>query len=82
MYKGYIELEKLAELIGTEIKENKIDFQGKVITAPSETNMIHIDKKRFKTAENALEYLTNLKPHKKETISENHILDFRNFKHI
>lgn len=51
-------MEELANLLGVEVDEtNKISFEGKEIIFPSETEMYHVDKKKFKTAQEVVDYL-------------------------
>jgi hypothetical protein len=51
-------MEELAKLLGVEVDEtNKISFEGKEIIFPSETEMYHVDKKKFKTAQEVVDYL-------------------------
>lgn len=52
-------LNKLAALLGPDakIEGNKVHYGDKTIDYPSETMMFHVDKKKFKTAEEAAEYL-------------------------
>lgn len=50
-------LKKLAKLLGTEVTNNEINYNGERIIFPSETEMFHVGKKKLKTAEEAYEYL-------------------------
>ena len=51
-------MEELAKMLGTEVDEtNKISYEGKEIIFPSETEMYHVDKKKFKTAQEVVDYL-------------------------
>jgi hypothetical protein len=56
-------LQELADHLGTEVKDNKIDYMGHIITFPSETEKYHIEgvKKAFNTAE---EVVAELEKHK------------------
>lgn len=51
-------MNKLAEMLGVEVDEtNVINYNGKQIIFPSETEMFHVDKKKFKTAKEVVDYL-------------------------
>lgn len=51
-------LEDLAKLLGVEVTDNKVIYNDKEIIFPSETEMYHVDRKKFKTAEEVVDYLT------------------------
>ena len=54
----YVErLKELADALGTTAVNGKIEYEGKTIIYPSETNMYHVDKKKFKTVDEVLAYL-------------------------
>jgi hypothetical protein len=52
-------LQKLASMLGTEVEDNSINYEGHKIIFPSETEMYHIvgDKNKFKTAQEVIDYL-------------------------
>jgi hypothetical protein len=50
-------LQELADILGTEIDGNAIEYDGHKIIYPSETEMYHVDKKKFKTAQEVVDYL-------------------------
>lgn len=50
-------LEDLANLLGTEVVDGKIMYDGKKIIFPSETEMYHVGNKKFKTAEEVVSFL-------------------------
>lgn len=50
-------LEELANLLGTNVEDGKIMYDGKKIIFPSETEMYHVDNKKFKTADEVVNYL-------------------------
>lgn len=50
-------LQEVAELLGTQVEGGKVNFEGKEIIFPSETEMYHVDKKKFKTAQEVVNYL-------------------------
>jgi hypothetical protein len=50
-------LKDLADKLGVEIQNNKIEYEGKIIIFPSETEKFHVDKKKFNTIEEVLNYL-------------------------
>jgi len=55
-------LQELADMLGTEIDGNKVDYNGHSIIYPSETEMYHVDKKKFKTAQEVVDYLETGSP--------------------
>ena len=57
-YIGNILLNELAEKLGVEVIDNHVEYNGKIINFYSETEMFHVDKKRFKTVEEVVDYLT------------------------
>lgn len=50
-------LQELADKLGTEVVDGKVEYEGKTIIFPSETEMYHIDKKKFKTSDEVVDYL-------------------------
>ena len=50
-YMGVQMLQNLADVLGTEVVDNSVEYNGKKINFYSETEMFHVDKKKFKTAE-------------------------------
>lgn len=53
----------LANELGTEVDEDgSINYEGKKINFYSETEMFHVDKKKFKTAEEVINYLESSTP--------------------
>ena len=58
-------LKELADLLGTDVMNDRtIEYNGKTIIFPSETEKYHVDKKKFKTAQEAYDYLTRSKENK------------------
>ena len=58
-------LKELADLLGTDVMDDKtIQYDGKTIIFPSETEKYHVDKKKFKTAQEAYDYITGSKENK------------------
>ena len=55
-------LQHLADLLGAQVVDGSVNYEGKKITFPSETEMFHVDKKKFKTAEEVADYLGNQMP--------------------
>jgi hypothetical protein len=56
-YEGQKKMAELAEMLGTEVIDNKIEHDGKTINFFSETESFHVDNKKFKTAEEVVNYL-------------------------
>jgi hypothetical protein len=51
-------MKELASKLSTDVMDNNtIDYNGKQIIFPSETEMYHVDRKKFKTADEVLNYL-------------------------
>ena len=50
-------LQELADMLGTEFEGNVVEYDGHKVIYPSETEMYHVDKKKFKTAEEVVNYL-------------------------
>ena len=56
-YIGTKLMKELADELGTEIVDNKIEYEGKTINFYSETEKFHIDNKKFSTVEEVVDYL-------------------------
>lgn len=56
-YRGDVEMRELADMLGAELVNNQIEYEGKKINYFSETEMFHVDKKKFKTKEEVIDYL-------------------------
>jgi len=51
-------MNQLAQVLGTEVTDkNTIEYDNKQIIFPSETEMFHVDNKKFKTVEEVANYL-------------------------
>ena len=53
-------LKELAQALGLEsdaVQNNKLEFDGKEIIFPSETEKFHVDRKKFDTVEQVVDYL-------------------------
>ena len=59
-YKGEVEMRRLADILGSEVINNQIEYNGKKINYYSETEMFHVDRKKFETAEEVVDYLEGL----------------------
>lgn len=53
-----IELALALGLDESAVKDNKIEFEGKTIIFPSETEKYHVDRKKFDTVDQVVAYLT------------------------
>jgi hypothetical protein len=58
-YHGSIGMKKIAQALGEEMMGNEIMHDGHKINFFSETEMYHIDKKKFKTPEEVIKYMDN-----------------------
>lgn len=56
-YMGGQMLQNLADSLGTEVVDNSVEYNGKKVNFYSETEMFHVDKKKFKTVEEVVDYL-------------------------
>lgn len=56
-YKGQILMSELADKLGAKIENNAINYNGKKINFFSEDEKFHIDKKKFETPDEVIEYL-------------------------
>ena len=52
-------LKKIASALGEEVVGNEINHDGHKINFFSETEMFHIDRKKFKTPKEVIDYLNN-----------------------
>lgn len=58
-YIGKKLMSELAEALGSNVEsDGSINYEGKKINFFSETEMFHVDKKKFKTAEEVINYLS------------------------
>jgi hypothetical protein len=57
-------LKELANMLNVEVEDGKVEFEGKEIIFPSETEMYHVDKKKFKTAKEVVDYLNSMNKNK------------------
>jgi hypothetical protein len=63
-YEGTTKLKQLAEALGAELSNNEINYEGHKINWFSETEAFHVDRKKFETVEEVLEYLKGNHGHK------------------
>jgi hypothetical protein len=73
-------LKEVADLIDVEVIDGKVEFEGREIIFPSETEMYHIDKKKFKTAQEVADYLntSNKVPNTKSELELQESKSYRN----
>jgi hypothetical protein len=57
-------IKELAKMLNVEAEDRKVEFEGKEIIFPSETEMYHVDKKKFKTAKEVVDYLNSMNKNK------------------
>jgi len=50
-------LKQVADELGVEVSNGRIEYNGKKIMFPSETEMFHVGNKKFKTAEEVINFL-------------------------
>jgi len=58
-YHGSVGMGKIAKALGEELQGNEIMHDGHKINFFSETEMYHVDKKKFKTAEEVISFLNS-----------------------
>jgi len=69
-------LQELADILGVEVENNSIDYNGHKVIWPSETEMYHVDgKKKFKTAQEVVDYLEGLAPESKSELPSEELSD-------
>jgi hypothetical protein len=56
-YMGTQMLQNLADALGTEVVDNSVEHNGKKVNFYSETEMFHVDKKKFDTVEDVVNYV-------------------------
>jgi hypothetical protein len=59
-YYGRTMLTELGDKLGAEVIDGSIIYNGKNINFYSETDSFHVDKKKFKTVEEVVDYLTDV----------------------
>lgn len=69
-YMGGQMLQNLANALGTEVVDNSVEYNGKKINFYSETEMFHVDKKKFKTVEEVVDYLESSAPAEETEIKD------------
>ena len=57
-YIGTEMLQDLADALGAEVMDNSVEYEGKKVNFYSETEKFHVDKKKFSTVEEVVDYLT------------------------
>lgn len=50
-------LKELSKKLGVDIEDGKLEYKGKEIIFPSETEMYHVDRKKFKTSDEVVDFL-------------------------
>jgi hypothetical protein len=58
-YHGSIGMKKIAKALGGELQGNEIMHDGHKINFFSETEMYHVDRKKFKTPEEVIGFMKN-----------------------
>ena len=58
-YQGSLGMKKIAKALGGKLQGNEIMHDGHKINFFSETEMYHVDKKKFKTPEEVIEFMNN-----------------------
>lgn len=56
-YHGTLMMKELAQMLGAELTNNEIDYNGQKINFYSETEKFHVGKNKFDTPEEVVEYL-------------------------
>lgn len=58
-YHGSVGMRKIAKALGEELDGNQLMHDGHKINFFSETEMYHVDRKKFKTPEEVIKFLNN-----------------------
>lgn len=69
-YIGAEMLQDLADALGTEVIDNAVEYEGKKVNFYSETEKFHVDKKKFATVQEVVDYLTGGQPSHSEKIEK------------
>lgn len=69
-YIGAEMLQNLADALGTEVMDNAVEYEGKKVNFYSETEKFHVDKKKFATVQEVVDYLTGGQPSHSEKIEK------------
>jgi len=69
-YHGSVGMKKIAKELGGELQGNEIMHDGHKINFFSETEMYHIDRKKFKTPEEVIDFMKNHVHSKEERTME------------
>lgn len=56
-YKGQTLMAELANKLGVEVEDNAINYNGKIINFYSEDEKFYVDRKKFETPDEVIEYL-------------------------
>jgi hypothetical protein len=56
-YKGNLLMRELADMLGTEVVNNQINYNGQKINYYSETEKFHIGREKFETIEEVVDFL-------------------------
>lgn len=60
-WEGAQKMKKLSNMLGVDIKDNRIEYDGKIINYWSETENFHIGKDKFKTPDEVVNFLKKSK---------------------
>ena len=58
-YHGSVGMQKIAKALGEELQGNEIMHDGHKINFFSETEMYHVDKKKFKSPQEVIDFMNN-----------------------
>ncbi len=68
-------LQELADMLNVELEGSEINYEGHKVIYPSETEMYHVDKKKFKTAQEVADYLQGLSTEVKSELPSEELSD-------
>ncbi len=54
-----LKLKEVADKLGVDVVNGRVEYNGKKIIFPSETEMYHVGNKKFKTSDEVVSYLEN-----------------------
>jgi hypothetical protein len=70
-----LRLKEVADKLGSEVSNGKVEYNGQKIIFPSETEMYHVGNKKFKTSDEVVSYLENESGRLADEESDNMKLD-------
>lgn len=70
-------LKELAQKLGVELEDGKLEYEGQEIIFPSETEMFHVNRKKFKTSDEVVDFLQG---NKTQELPEEELTESKSYK--